>query len=189
MPQETISAAVQLDGRLVEGHLLLSNIVAAVTTPSKPGFVMFDMYNSLPGTLDEWNLIPLDQEPQFDEGFAIAHIQNASEFCFNLTRTQVASSSSKHVSASKQNSWQRNTSHKCPTCGKAFPLRKTMLRHIRTAHGLDTVSCSICNQTFKRKDILQRHMTEQHTSIDHHTICRSCGRRVAKRAMNEHLDS
>lgn len=85
----------------------------------------------------------------------------------------------------------KNSANRCPTCDRAFPLRKTMLRHIRFVHNASKpFSCSSCSKTFVRKDTLTRHIAEQHVFNERLLIiCKSCGRSVSKRAFREHIDS
>lgn len=80
-------------------------------------------------------------------------------------------------------------SRKCPICNRAFVMRKTMLRHLRTIHGSKHLGCQLCGRKFLRQDNLNRHMAEQHTSNDHLVTCELCHRRMFKRSLPEHLES
>jgi hypothetical protein len=83
-----------------------------------------------------------------------------------------------------------HTTHSCSVCHQSFPLRKTMLRHMRSVHSTTkNFSCSFCERVFSRKDTLERHVLEQHSIIDRMIACQSCGRKVSTRAFKDHLDS
>ena len=47
--------------------------------------------------------------------------------------------------------------------------------------------CYVCNQSFARKDILQRHWVEQHAGDSWTIRCRSCGAQVRERYLKQHL--
>ena len=84
----------------------------------------------------------------------------------------------------------KSIANKLSICSKDFPLCKTMLRHMDSVHNpVKVFSCSTCNQRFTRKDILERHIAEQHTMDNRFTICTLCGRCAFRRAFKEHLDS
>lgn len=81
----------------------------------------------------------------------------------------------------------------CPHCGTHL-LKKTLRRHIRSAHfALDkSIECNVCKATFKRQDILERHIREQHKLSDHGSgsvECVYCSQHVRERALKDHLGS
>lgn len=70
-------------------------------------------------------------------------------------------------------------------------LKKTLARHIRTAHSVQPAQkrCEVCHGTFKRKDILERHTQEQHSGQSNIVECALCGSFVSNRALQEHFHS
>lgn len=52
--------------------------------------------------------------------------------------------------------------HQCPHCNNTFKRRDHMVRHIKCAHMNQFVVCPICQQKYKRKDHVARHIREKH---------------------------
>ena len=77
----------------------------------------------------------------------------------------------------------------CPRCSRTFPLKKSLLRHLRTVHEPKAFSCPECELTFIRKDTRDRHVTEQHKPEAALVKCNACGKQISDRAFVEHLDS
>lgn len=77
----------------------------------------------------------------------------------------------------------------CALCGVVL-LRKTLLRHIQHKHLLKlSLKCGICDQSFKRLDILKRHEREQHADDNDTVECTHCGKVVKRRVMKSHFES
>ena len=64
-----------------------------------------------------------------------------------------------------------------------------MLRHLRTLHRANDLSCESCSKKFVRRDNLNRHIAEQHSTNDHFITCELCHKRMSKRSLPEHLES
>lgn len=77
-----------------------------------------------------------------------------------------------------------------PDCGIEL-LKKTLPRHMRTVHGTEDYQfhCELCDRTFKRKDIYERHRREQHDRDGNLVECATCGSEVCSRALKEHFQS
>ena len=82
--------------------------------------------------------------------------------------------------------------HVCSICKRVFSYRSAMVRHERTVHRLHrpkVFPCPECARRFARKDVFDRHMEEQHGSISQYIDCNSCGKRIVKRYLPQHLES
>ena len=79
--------------------------------------------------------------------------------------------------------------YKCSLCPQSFPVRKSLLRHLRTVHQAKAFFCPPCDKAFIRKDTLDRHIAEQHSDKATTVTCMACGRHVGERTFHEHLDS
>ena len=85
--------------------------------------------------------------------------------------------------------------HTCPEpgCGRSFPLKKTLTRHLKSVHQPSNFTCPFpsCSQTFNRKDICDRHQREQHCDPDGDVKawCDVCRRHIHRRALDGHLNS
>lgn len=81
--------------------------------------------------------------------------------------------------------------HACSSCGKIFPLLKTLKRHMEKTrcarafgHEATVYQCSTCREYFSRNDVLLRHKETKHRSVKE--SCRICGKSISKRALPEH---
>ena len=45
----------------------------------------------------------------------------------------------------------------CDICSKVFTEKRTLMRHIATAHNNKSCDCILCKKSFKRKNCLRRH--------------------------------
>lgn len=83
-----------------------------------------------------------------------------------------------------------SSQHYCTMCWRSFPLRSTWKRHMDTIHTFqEPYKCTLngCHREFSRKDILQRHKSNQHgvSKIQ----CLSCGAFLRKDALRKHQES
>ncbi|XP_005090096.1 zinc finger protein 26 [Aplysia californica] len=75
--------------------------------------------------------------------------------------------------------------HICPTCGKGFRTRHTLVQHCKL-HGKKTFECNVCSASFGRKDYLEIHM-RIHT-LDKPYSCPVCSQSFAVSSnMNSHM--
>lgn len=78
----------------------------------------------------------------------------------------------------------------CQVCKRAFPLKKTLNRHVKSVHSPTQETPFVCTRgtcgkRFKRKDILSRHQTTQHN--ERRMIeCDVCYREVRPRYLPQH---
>ena len=132
------------------------------------------------------NVIGASDPTSRDSRSAIGHSKPNMSVEFDTNWAATMSS----TIANAMNSERHDTNgNKCAVCRREFPLRKTMLRHLRTVHAPKDLTCSTCGKTFIRQDNLSRHIAEQHSSDDRFTKCDMCGRRVSKRGLPEHMAS
>lgn len=92
----------------------------------------------------------------------------------------------------RANPWSKQKTT-CSICGLVF-LKKTLQRHIRDKHGSrrSSFECVVCENKFKRQDILDRHFSEQHgkDSGEAGTVeCVYCHQHIRERALRDHLKS
>lgn len=78
---------------------------------------------------------------------------------------------------------------RCPQCSKSFPVKRSLVRHLRTVscRGQPVPSrhqCAICNAKFPRKDDYARHERFQHEAGK--VKCSMCAYEVAARSLPEH---
>lgn len=79
--------------------------------------------------------------------------------------------------------------HKCPTCGKLFPSRAHLKEHEVTHSDTQQYWCRVCNQGFKRKNALSKHMRIFHPDGPDNVVC-SCGKLFAsKELMEKHKEN
>lgn len=82
----------------------------------------------------------------------------------------------------------------CSICHRTM-LKRTLQRHIRSMHSLafgqlpDLVRCDECDETFGRRDNLERHVLTQHEQKDDLVECLTCGTPVRERSLREHYKS
>ena len=77
----------------------------------------------------------------------------------------------------------------CDVCDASFPVKKSLNRHSKTVHGPGIFRCYLRAGRFKRKDILERHLDEQHNETAKTVLCAGCGRSVCPRYLPSHKDS
>ena len=68
----------------------------------------------------------------------------------------------------------------CDICSKVFTEKRTLLRHIATAHNNKSYDCILCKKSFKRKDCLRRHQLSIH-SRTYEVSCSKCEKKIAKK--------
>lgn len=54
--------------------------------------------------------------------------------------------------------------HKCPECNQTFRIKKTLMKHMVIHSDARPFSCTHCSATFKRKDKLKYHVDHVHSS-------------------------
>lgn len=69
--------------------------------------------------------------------------------------------------------------HICPDCGKQFPSKYKLTRHI-IVHAPPTISCPTCGHRFRRESDLHRHMNVHDPNAPKH-VCDGCGGRYSRR--------
>merc|ERR1719318_689340 len=57
-------------------------------------------------------------------------------------------------------------SHECDQCDQIFKRRYHLSRHVRNAHTDNKLSCTFCDQKFARQDSLRRHVKNKHVSME-----------------------
>ena len=62
----------------------------------------------------------------------------------------------------------------CSTCHKIYSHRSNLMRHIKSTHLNFRIKCNMCDQEFRRKEYLDRHMTHYHTEMDTFSRIRDC---------------
>ena len=62
----------------------------------------------------------------------------------------------------------------CSTCHKIYSHRSNLRRHIKSAHLNFRIKCHLCDQEFRRKEYLDRHLTHYHTDMDTFSRIRDC---------------
>lgn len=79
--------------------------------------------------------------------------------------------------------------HKCPTCEKLFPSRAHLKEHEISHSSEQQYQCTICEQGFKRKNALSKHMRIFHPDGPDNIVC-SCGKVFAsKELMEKHKEN
>ena len=75
----------------------------------------------------------------------------------------------------------------CDLCDASYPVRKSLLRHIRLKHGdAKQFSCSQCAYSTTMKHHLEEHVRSIHQGIKE--PCETCGRNFSKKSnLNKHL--
>ena len=69
----------------------------------------------------------------------------------------------------------------CPECGKSFPKKDNLKRHIAQTHKGEKLNlCTICGKSFGEKGHLKKHISEVHESIRPYK-CPFCERRCARK--------
>ena len=69
----------------------------------------------------------------------------------------------------------------CPECGKSFPKKDNLKRHIAQTHKGEKLNlCTICGKSFGEKGHLKKHISEVHESIRPFK-CPFCERRCARK--------
>lgn len=74
--------------------------------------------------------------------------------------------------------------HKCPTCEKLFPSRAHLKEHEISHSSEQQYQCTVCDQGFKRKNALSKHMRIFHPDGPDSIVC-SCGKVFASRELME----
>ena len=87
------------------------------------------------------------------------------------------------LSDKKQDQWV------CNICKLQFQHAKTLSRHKGAVHGQPRYKCVQCGKVCTRRDILLRHIREQHSDEDVMVQCKQCGEEVRSRRMRSHLSS
>ena len=75
----------------------------------------------------------------------------------------------------------------CDLCDASYPVRKSLLRHIRLKHGdAKQFSCKQCAYSTTMKHHLDQHVRSIHQGIKE--PCETCGRNFSKKSnLNKHL--
>ncbi|XP_026738633.1 zinc finger protein 224-like [Trichoplusia ni] len=73
------------------------------------------------------------------------------------------------------------TRHLCESCGRSFATRGSLLRH-SSLHGNSKIMCTICNEQFLEKQLLDDHMRAHIEMV----ICEKCGQSVNSYKLSQH---
>ncbi|PIA94750.1 hypothetical protein CB0940_08017 [Cercospora beticola] len=76
-----------------------------------------------------------------------------------------------------------------PGCSSTFGKRKSLYRHRRTVHHNGRHTCKSCREDFKRRDILDRHVREQHQETTDTLECVLCGKELRPRSYPLHRNT
>ena len=75
----------------------------------------------------------------------------------------------------------------CDLCDASYPVRKSLLRHIRLKHGdAKQFVCQHCVYKTTKKDHLEKHVRSQHEKVKE--ICEVCGKGFSEKSyLNKHI--
>ena len=80
----------------------------------------------------------------------------------------------------------------CPECGKTFPSNILLNCHQKVVHEVDQRKCNVCNNNYKNKYSLSKHMRNSHFGTFECDVC-SCAYtshyRLSTHMMNSHVGS
>ena len=77
---------------------------------------------------------------------------------------------------------------KCPQCKFMTDDQQYLKRHVRKVHCEPRFPCILCDAIFKRKDCVERHLTQVHRKI-RDFLCLLCGKGFAdRRSLNRHQE-
>uniref|UniRef100_A0A8D8S3E9 Zinc finger and BTB domain-containing protein 47 n=1 Tax=Cacopsylla melanoneura TaxID=428564 RepID=A0A8D8S3E9_9HEMI len=78
----------------------------------------------------------------------------------------------------------------CPKCNKTFASNRTMIRHIKSVHGIKNIPCEECGKTFTSVKYLREHKNYVHGGIrSQYTVeCHYCGvHKKSKKLLRAHI--
>ena len=62
--------------------------------------------------------------------------------------------------------------HKCPKCPKITNNQVSLINHMNTLHKVVTEKCDTCGLEFESREVLIKHIVENHTAIGTQVISR-----------------
>ena len=68
----------------------------------------------------------------------------------------------------------------CDICSKVFTEKRTLMRHIATAHNNKSCNCILCKKSFKRKNCLRRHQLSIHSGT-YEVSCSKCEKKFQEK--------
>ena len=117
-----------------------------------------------------------DYDPKIDEFYSIKREE------WHLVKNEVLDHSEVKVEMNLKQSFM------CQECSKVFTHRKSLSRHVKSAHDDEIFHCDYCGKDFNHKENLKRHVERVHGNTKHE--CFKCQQSLSsKDKLLEHIKS